>query len=290
MDLSFKIIATETSAIVDVGHFSFSGSESSLEFRAQIIDNDDDGRPVYLGLGSSVSLTFPNGITVGTTIEENRSLIGATLVTSQLEDMLSGDLNGTLNSSIPIVLGNCIRRTTVAESSVSVGGSDLSGKVKTNSSDGSAGFLSDEIVVAGNLTKEVIDDPTFGKVLRLTATESTQTETLTNLTGVEIGAGKAVRLVGENLIDFAGNTSLSSAKVIGVTLSAIPDGESGSVFVGGVAAVTLSGATSGDVLFLGASGGDISTSPPIASGSVIFKIGDYNADKIYLRLETIGVN
>lgn len=84
-------------------------------------------------------------------------------------------------------------------------------------------------------------------------------------------------------------TSTSTAKVIGFAPLAISATNNGSVQEDGVLAGVLSSATAGDVYFLSETAGQISTSRPTASGSMVVKVGyAKNATDLHIQFQFMG--
>jgi len=290
MNLSIKILDPDTTNLVDLGHFLFLGTELFKKFKAQIIDLDNDDEPYLIPGSSTVDIVFPDNVSVVGSILSDRSLVEVNLDDNQLLVMISGDLliaiktpSGTINA----FLGNSVRRLTPVTEVPPDGGS-VTGKVKTDITDTEVGYLDEELVVGPGLTKEVVSDPVQGNIIKISA--DALTATLTNNSGITLEAGRVVKIVGDDEIEYANNTTLSNAKVGGILLETLNDGESGSVITDGTATLTLLGATSGDTIYLDSSAGQMTNVPPTTPGVVIYKIGRYNLGEIFLRFELVGVN
>lgn len=84
-------------------------------------------------------------------------------------------------------------------------------------------------------------------------------------------------------------TATSTAKIIGFAPLAITATSDGSIQEDGVLAGVLSGATAGDVYFLSETAGQISTTRPTASGSMVVKVGyAKNATDLHIQFQFMG--
>lgn len=289
MELSVKILDPDSTGLTDIGHFLFLGDEDSKKFRAQIIDLDDDGNAYYIALSSSVDIIFPVGVSLDSNIATNRSIVYLTIDNSALSTITSGDLSILIHepTSEKIAnLGRCIRRILPLDIEDPLPGTN-DGTVKTNADDDTASYLETEIQAGSGISTEVIDDPTYGKVIKI-STEA-QFETLLNNSGSQILAGRIVRANTGGIV-YANNLSLINANALGITLEDINDSESGNVATDGTIDLLVAGASDGDTLYIDNSLGNITNVPPSTPGTVVFKIGRYNLGKIYIDFELFGVN
>lgn len=291
MSFTLKVIDPDLANLTNIGHFLFLGNESEKKFRAQII-NEANNQPYFIPAGSSATVTFPDSVTVTLNIEANRSVVNVILDDAQLSVIKSGDLTVTITepSETKIAfLGSSVKRILPLEATDSEAGlGSVTGKAKTTEADETAGYLSDEIQAGAGITKTIIDDPTYGKVIQLSS--DTISQTFNNNSGATIAAYRAVKLVGDSEMEYADNTSLANAKVAGITTASSNNGEQAPVATDGTITTSPAGFLSGDTVYLGSANGQFTNSPPSTPGTVIFKIGRYNDGKVYINFEQVGVN
>lgn len=109
------------------------------------------------------------------------------------------------------------------------------------------------------------------------------TDIVNNNTGNDLLAGRAVKIVGNDLIGYADNLLEANAEVVGLMFETIITGNSGKIVTHGIVpAGKVSGFISGDEIYLDSSNGQLTNIPPL-SGVIVY-IGKYNNGKVYLNI------
>lgn len=99
----------------------------------------------------------------------------------------------------------------------------------------------------------------------------------------------AVYISGADTVLKADATATSTAKVIGFAPNAIAATSNGDIQEDGIISGILSGATAGDVYFLSETAGQIATTRPTASGSMVVKVGyAKNATDLQVQFQFMG--
>ena len=124
---------------------------------------------------------------------------------------------------------------------------------------------------------------------------TTLTESLLNNTGSTIPAGRAVctstSTAGEiRLADPSPTPSdpSASARVIGITLAAIPTGTSGLVAISGVAVGVITGLAQGSYAYLSSTPGVLVPTSALPAGYDVVKVGVVDGHNLALQIENIG--
>lgn len=111
-------------------------------------------------------------------------------------------------------------------------------------------------------------------------------DTINNSTGSDLLIGRAIKISGNDLVEYADNTSESNAEVVGLMFETVSNGNSGSIVTSGIVPTgKVSGFTSGDSIYLDSSNGALTNTAP-TSGVIVY-IGKYQNGKVYLNIHHI---